>query len=67
MNILFGTMGIRVQVQNETSNRLNTPCGAPGAAGCAYRSTNDKQPISSQPDGVDVRVILIHQWANTPG
>ncbi|HVZ38130.1 MAG TPA: hypothetical protein VHI13_02555 [Candidatus Kapabacteria bacterium] len=67
MNILLDSMGARVQVRNETSNRLNTLYVALGAAGYPYPSPSYTQPVSSQLDGVDVCVILTHQRANTPG
>lgn len=67
MNILFDSMGAQVQVQNETSNRLNTLYGALTDAGYTYSFTDYAQPVSSQLDGIDVLVILTHQRANAPG
>src|ERR1044072_2788634 len=67
MNILFDSMGVQVQVQNETKSRLTTLFGAIAAKGWNYSFSNYQQPLSQQLSGIDVLVILTHQFSDAPG
>lgn len=67
MNILFDSMGTQVQVQNETSNRLQTLFFALDNLGYAWSLSDYTQDLSAQLSGVDVLVILTHYLAVQPG
>lgn len=68
MHILFDAMGVQVQVQEATDDRLTTWWGSLMDLGYTTSISDYKQPLvsikppSSQLDGVDVLVILTRQW-----
>ena len=66
MNILFDSMGVQVQVQQETGNRLTTWTTSLQNAGYELVYTDYSQPIECQLDGNDVLVILTRQWTQVP-
>jgi hypothetical protein len=66
MNILFDSMGVQVQVQQQTGIRLTTWTTSLTSAGYQLSYTDYTQPIECQLEGNDVLVILTRQWTQTP-
>lgn len=61
-SILFDSMGVQVQVQNETNDRLTTWTKSLTGLGYTLSYTDYSKPISQQLDGIDVLVITTHQY-----
>ena len=60
-NILFDSMGVQVQVQNETNDRLTTWTKALESAGYTLNYTEYKQPLVGQLAGNQVLIITTRQ------
>jgi hypothetical protein len=67
VNILFDSMGVQVQVQNETGDRLTTWTSSLTGLGYTLTYSDYTQPLSTQLDGIDVLVSLTRQWYQTTG
>ena len=61
-NVLFDSMGVQVQVQNETNDRLTTWTSSLTSLGYSLSYTDFSNPISQQLDGIDVLVMTTHQY-----
>ena len=66
MDIIFDSMGVQVQVQNETGNRLNTWIASLQNAGHTVNFTDYTQPIAGQLEGNSVLITTTHQWYQFP-
>ena len=66
MNILFDSMGVQVEVQDETKKRLTTWYASLDKAGFKRSFTDYKKPLGPQLAGQDVFIETTRQWADAP-
>jgi hypothetical protein len=68
IHVLFDSMGNQIQVDDETScQRLSDLFAAVEGLPAAVSKTDYTKPIAQQLAGIDVLVILTHQYSDAPG